>query len=542
MRRLILPVVLLLALGGAVAPLLARRRGAEAVAPPVPSAPPSVETASAVARATGRTLYLSGTLRSGSEAALSALQGGLVAAVRVRAGSVVTRGQVLLELEAADLRRQVEAAAAGTRGAAAQAAQAQAGLRLKEADVERRVREAKRGETRARLQVEKAEAGVALARQAAAAKVRQAEAAVDAARAALARVLRPARPEQRRQAELSVQSAERGEQAARKALDDVQFLYDRGGVPRRELEAAQERHRQAEDALAQARAALALLDAGPAPEERTAAEAQLRGAEAGLAAAQAAAATDPVDRADLNVAAEQLRAAQEGVRDAEAARGELTPLRHEWQAAVAARDRAAASEALARQALAATAIRSPVDGRVAAVHLAVGELASPGQPAVTVVGAAGVYLEAAAPARTLPHLRVGQAVTVTVDSLPGRRLPGAIRSVGAAAGADGRTFPVEVDISARPGELKPGGLARVEVRVVAAPDTVAVPAAALRPAGDGSAVWVIRAGIARQTRVEVVLQDGDMALIRGVQPGEAVAVAGADALRDGDRVREADSP
>jgi len=539
MRRLFLPLVLVLLLGGAVIPLLVKRRPGAPAGTPTPNAP-TVQTAVAESRAVARTLYLSGVLKSGSEAALAAKQGGRVVMVAVRRGDPVRRGQVLVQVDPEDARQQHEAARAALRAAEAQVEKAQVGLRLKEGEVERRIREARRGAEQARLALDRVRAGIALEERAAAGKIRQAEAALDAARADLARARQGARPEQRRQAELNVQAAERAVATARRTLDDTQFLFDRGGATRQQLDQAKDAHQRALDGVAQARAALAVVEAGPTPAEVAAAEAQVRSAEAAVATARAAAERDALDRAAVAAAEAEVRAAEDAVRDAEASRGELATLRSDVSAARAARDQAGHAERLAALQVTAAAVVSPVDGLAAEVHVAVGETAGPGRPVVTVVGTAGVYLEAAAASRVVGQLRQGQEAAVLVDALPGRRFPGAIRRVGASAGADGRSFPVQIDVAAPAGVLKPGGLARAEVRVEALSDAVSVPAAALRPTGGQSALWVIRGGTAYRVVVEVPLLEGDRALVRGdLRAGERVAVAGLEGLREGERVQAA---
>ena len=75
-------VVVLLA-AGAVAPVLMRRNSGVAAETRDPRARPVVDVALATEQPLVRTLRVSGTLRSGSEATLSAKQGGKISAVRV---------------------------------------------------------------------------------------------------------------------------------------------------------------------------------------------------------------------------------------------------------------------------------------------------------------------------------------------------------------------------------------------------------------------------------------------------------------------------
>lgn len=536
-RNLILAAVLLLLVGGAVYPLIAKREADREAAAQRPPALPVVQVASAESRPLTRTVRLTGNLQSGSEAALSPKQGGKVAAVYVREGDPVKRGQVLVRLDPGDLQGQVDTAAAGVRAARAQLDKAISGERLKRIDVERRVREARLGLEQARRQVEKAQAGIDLQRKANEAQIHRAEAGVEAAKADLARAQRGARPQQKEQAEIGVRQAQRGVDLAKKNLDDVQFLYEKGGLPRVQLDQAKEGYQKALDGLQQAKSQLSLLEAGATPEDIEAARQQVRIAEAGLEAAKSAANREAIDKADLEAAQGQVRMAEDGLRTAEASRAELETIRQDIRSARAAYEQALSGHRLAVRQLEGLEIVSPVDGIATSVSTNPGEIAGPGRPLVTVVGTSGVYLQAGVPARTLPQLSPGMAVTVTVDSVPGRRFPGAIRSIGATADQDGRTFPVRIDVHAPAGLLKPGALARAEVQSGGEQLQVTVPSEAVQVEGDQSSVWVVRNGAAEKVPVQVPLQEGGLSFISGaVQPGDQVAVSGAAALTPGSRV------
>ena len=538
LRTLLIAAVLSLLAVGAVYPLVRRREAVVAAQTSAGPVLPVVQVAPAESRAMSRTLRLSGTLKSGSEASLSPKQGGRIAAVLVAEGQAVRRGQTLIRLDASDAQRQVEQAAAGVRAARANSEKAQEGERLKRIDLERRVNEAQRGVRQAKLQLAKAQAGIRLQSRAGGADVERAQAGVDAARSALAKARAGARPEERRQAQIAVGQAQRGVDLARRALDDIEFLHGKGALPRIRLDEARENHQKALDGLAQARTALELVEAGASAEDIAAADAHVRAAEAVLTAAKAGANREEVDRTDLAAARSGVEQAEAGLRTALATRTELRVAQSDVQAARAAYDQALAGQRLAAQQVTAAAIVSPVDGTVTTVNASVGEMAGPGQPLAVVIGAAGVYLEAAVPSRLLPSVRAGQSATVRVDAARGRTFAGTVRSVGTTAGPDGRSFPVRIDLSAPAGVLKPGGLARAEVQAEAYPDAVTVPVDALRGSGESTAVWVVRAERVVEVPVETPIQNGQRAMVRGdVRAGELVVVSAAPGVSAGDTVR-----
>src|SRR5437868_163676 len=102
----------LLLVGGAVWPLVSRRQTPVSAQSEETESRPVVQVVPAERRAMGRTVRLTGTLQSGSEAALSAKAGGRILAVNVREGQAVRRGEELVRLDVSDAQRQVEQAAA----------------------------------------------------------------------------------------------------------------------------------------------------------------------------------------------------------------------------------------------------------------------------------------------------------------------------------------------------------------------------------------------------------------------------------------------
>jgi HlyD family secretion protein len=537
-RPFIIALVAAALVGGAVFPLL-NRKGPVVSAQSSREEPlPAVRTAAVETRAMKRTVRLTGTLRSGSQASLSPKQGGKVLAVRVQEGQKVRRGQELVRLDNSDALRQAEQARAGVAAAKANLEKARSGLRLRRVDVEQRVTQAQRGLEQAKLQLEKAEAGVRLQQRAAQADVQRAQSGVDAARSALEKARKGARPEERKQAQLGVAQAERGVATARKNLDDVEFLFAKGGVPRVQLDQARDGYQKAADGLTQAKLQLDLVNAGARPEDIAAAEAQVRSAEAALSAAKTAASRDELDRADVAAAQSQVRQAEEGLHTAQATRAELELADTDVKAARAAYEQAVAASRLASQQLESASIVSPIDGVVTGVNIHVGEMAGPGMPLVTLVGTSGVYLEAAAPASIVRDLRPGQAVTVTVDTRRGATFAGSVLSVGSVAGPDGRSFPVHVSLSAVEGVLQPGASAQGEVLVESFPDAATVPQEAVRSEEERAVVWLVRDGKIVEVPVVAGVQDRTRTMVRGdVRAGEPVVLTTTSGVRPGDRVQ-----
>lgn len=536
------PLLLLAALGAAVGvavmPRMARRDAAEAQTRSRAAERISEVQGEAVLPSDEhRTLRLSGVLKSGSEATLSSKLGGRVLAVLVLEGDPVRKGQALVRLDGGDQREQAAQALSGLQVARASLQKAREGERLKRTEIENRVSQAREGVALAILRVKRAEAGGRIQAGAGSAELARAEAGLDAAKGNLARVRAGATATQREQADLGVRQAERSLNTAKKNLDDVEFLYQKGGVSRFQFEEARTGWLRALDGVRQAQLQRQAVLDGASAEEITAAEAQVRQADAGIAAARAGLRREEVDAADAASARGQQRQAELDLKAAEAGRAELNLLKADIRAAEAAVKQAEAAVRLADRQTTEATITSPIDGVARSVMAHVGELAGPGLPLLRVVGTADTYLEAAVPARSLGELAAGQTAKVSADALPRRAFPGRIRSISRVAGPDGRSFPVRIDITGPADLLSPGGLGRAEVQTAAAESSVSVPIEAVRLDGAHASVWVVRGGVVTDVAVETRGQNATRARVTGeLRPGEWVITAAPPGVTPGERV------
>lgn len=218
--------------------------------------------------------------------------------------------------------------------------------------------------------------------------------------------------------------------------------------------------RPEESAQAKARvdrlqAQLNLLLAGPRKEEIAAAEAQLKLAEAQLELAQSEFERtkslferEIVSREDFDRAQSQLRVARETVQsrqeevnqlregtreeEIEQARAQLEEARQAWQLQVRgfrveeieqAEAQVAAAEAQLRaieQQIAELTIEAPVDGTIEAIELQAGDLVAANAPVISILDPSRLWVRAYIPEDML-GVRLGDPVSITVDSFPGER-------------------------------------------------------------------------------------------------------------------------
>lgn len=187
------------------------------------------------------------------------------------------------------------------------------------------------------------------------------------------------------------------------------------------------------------------------------------------------------------------------------------------------------------QALEESRRRAPFAAIVTETHYEQGEFVHAGSPVLTLSGLDGFEVEVRAPESLVNHLSHGQIARVVLPFQPGPALEGRIRHLAKAATSSG-LYPVVIELPETP-RVRAGFSAHVEFQ----PSTrshLAVPLSAL-DGMTGSQGWVfaIEDGVARSVDVSVVGIRGRLALVKGaIQPGQAIAAAGASLLRDGERV------
>ena len=290
-------------------------------------------------------------------------------------------------------------------------------------------------------------------------------------------------------AQAALRAARAQREAAQAQLDLAQDQYDRQYPLYRDSILSALEFRGVESQLAQARAGVAQADAG-------------------IAQAQG-----------------QLRAAREGVNAAQA------------QAAAAS-----AGVASAQSQLANTRVIAPFSGVVEQRLQEPGELASPGQPVVRLVGAGAVKVTAGVPERYAGEIEQGTPVRVTPNAYSVEPRGGRVAFVGVAIDEGSRTFPIEVGVENADRSLKPSMVVRMDVTRSVLENVIVVPTEAVVRDERGTSVFVVTQDstgtVASRRVVELGPNAGETIVLRsGVEAGDRIIVSGAGSLAEGDRVR-----
>jgi membrane fusion protein (multidrug efflux system) len=183
-------------------------------------------------------------------------------------------------------------------------------------------------------------------------------------------------------------------------------------------------------------------------------------------------------------------------------------------------------------------VSAPWSGVISNVHVAVGDFVAARAILVELFDPASFVLRFAVPEESAARVRLGAPIAATLDAYPGMTLAAEVTRVYPDIDRRTHTRTVEASIEGDV-TLAPGMFVRLRLVLATVPEALTVPVESVVRRGGGPVVFVIASdGTAEQRLVELGMKgDGRVQVLSGVDPGESVAVAGHDHLRDGSRVR-----
>ena len=210
------------------------------------------------------------------------------------------------------------------------------------------------------------------------------------------------------------------------------------------------------------------------------------------------------------------------------------------QELIAATSALRAAEARVRQAelrLERSVIVAPISGVALNRELEPGEVMTPGSPITELYRVDRLKAVAGIPENDIAAFRVGGEATIEVDAFPGRTFEGRIHLVGPAALGPSRTFPTEVALDNRSGDLRPGMIARVALVKRTLEDAIVVERDVLQDRDAGPVAVVVAEGVASVRELTLGPSEGNLVVVEaGLEPGELLIVTGQRGLIDGQAV------
>ena len=186
-----------------------------------------------------------------------------------------------------------------------------------------------------------------------------------------------------------------------------------------------------------------------------------------------------------------------------------------------------------------TILRSPINGFVSARNFDAGDLFSMSSPIFTVQQVTPVKLLVGISESEYTKVKKGQAVTLTVDAIPGQTFNGKIERIYPTVDPATHTFKVEVNVPNADRVLRPGMYARVNVNFGFRHSVIVPDQALVKQEGTGTRfIYVLKAdNTVSYLPVTIGRHMGqEYEILSGLEEGATVVVKGQSALRDGVKV------
>ena len=199
-----------------------------------------------------------------------------------------------------------------------------------------------------------------------------------------------------------------------------------------------------------------------------------------------------------------------------------------------------ATVSLADAKLAKLTIKAPFSGTVGLRTASTGDYVKDGQDIVNLEKTDPIKVDFKVPEIFQSKIKLGQALSVALDALPGQAFTGKVIAVNPQLDTAGRAVVLRAQMDNRSGVLKPGMFARVRLTLADTGEAVVVPEQSVAMQGEDQIMFKVIDGRAMRTKVEVgQRRDGKVEIIEGVSGNDTIVIAGWQRLRDGAAVRSA---
>jgi membrane fusion protein, multidrug efflux system len=218
---------------------------------------------------------------------------------------------------------------------------------------------------------------------------------------------------------------------------------------------------------------------------------------------------------------------------------EIETWRTKVQTAAAEVTQAQAAVAQAKLNLRDAFVRAPVSGIIQTRTVETGQYVPVGTVLSTLMRRDPLLLRFQVPEGDALPLRPGVVARFNVAE-DATQHEARITHVAAAASQSSRMVDVTANVlnSNRP-ELRPGAFARVTIPIGSTREAPVIPQTAIRPSEKGFLAYTVQDGVARQRILTLGMRtaDGQVEVKDGLRAGESLVIRGAEALRDGAKVK-----
>jgi membrane fusion protein, multidrug efflux system len=210
--------------------------------------------------------------------------------------------------------------------------------------------------------------------------------------------------------------------------------------------------------------------------------------------------------------------------------------------------KSARAQVVAQQALIdEKVVKAPFAGRLGIRQVDIGQYLTAGTAIVTLQALDPILIDFYVPQQALSQIKIGQGVTASVDTYPGKSFAGSVESINSKIDSGSRNVQVRAAFHNLEKQLVPGMFAAVRIAAGDKADKITLPQTAITYNPYGDTVFIVGKGgnddkgkprlTVQQRFVKLGSTRGDqIAVESGIQAGEVVVTAGQIKLRNGTSV------
>lgn len=172
-------------------------------------------------------------------------------------------------------------------------------------------------------------------------------------------------------------------------------------------------------------------------------------------------------------------------------------------------------------------LNAPISGTVVERTGSIGATVGSDANVFKIVDLSSVWIDANVFEKDLGRVRLGEAVNITVPSLPNAKFSGRVILISSVVDPDTRTVKVRTEVTNPGGELKPDMFANVEIVTAGRTSAVTVPLSAVLDDAGKSVVFVADGAEFKKREVTLGLKSNDrVEIVEGLTAGDKVVVKG----------------
>lgn len=308
------------------------------------------------------------------------------------------------------------------------------------------------------------------------AQIKQAEAGVMAAKARLNMVLTGARPQEKKQVENTLTSAQAMYDSALKDYQRMEILHNHGSISNQQFEQVKLRYDDAKAKLDSVKQQLTLVDEGARIEEKQAAQAQLVQAQAQV---------------------QYLKIM-----------------------------------------LSYTHLSSPCNCLVSGKMINVGEMAAPGYPLLTLVDNNNIFFEAQVSEKDNANIKAGQEVIINIDGIPNRNFLGEVTKIYPSVDMQSRVFKCKIIFKNKSYLIKSGMFARGDIILQKKTKALLLSKDAVYFKEETPYVFLVKDNVVKQKNISLGIGDkNNFEILWGLNLNDRVVVLASPDLKDGSKIK-----